>query len=189
MQIATVYSRKSWKRISAGIVEQSVQLRALCHVSSTQTKAHPMAWYVDNHVSAWEWCRDADYARPLTEDEQLERDTLIAENPFKDWMRRDFNAFIRACEKHGRENLSAVAKEVDSKSEDEVRAYAATFFKRYTELQDYERYMKQIERGEQKIQRQQDIMKVLPNLQFWSLKCCTSLEYCHCDHSACHADL
>jgi hypothetical protein len=105
-------------------------------------------------------CRDADYARPLTEDEQLERDTLIAENPFKDWMRRDFNAFIRSCEKHGRENLTAVAREVDSKSEDEVRAYAATFFKRYTELQDYERYMKQIERGEQKIQRQQDIMKV-----------------------------
>lgn len=105
-------------------------------------------------------CRDADYARPLTEDELLERDTLVSENPFKDWMRRDFNAFIRACEKHGRSNIDAIVKEVDSKSEEEVRAYADVFFQRYTELQEFEKYMKQIERGEQKIQRQQDIMKV-----------------------------
>jgi SWI/SNF-related matrix-associated actin-dependent regulator of chromatin subfamily A member 5 len=89
----------------------------------------------------------------------VERDTLVSENPFKDWMRRDFNAFIRACEKHGRYNIDAVAKDVDSKSEDEVRAYASVFFKRYAELQEYEKYMKQIERGEQKIQRQQDIMR------------------------------
>lgn len=106
--------------------------------------------------------RDADYARPLTEDEQLERDTLLSENPFKDWARRDFSAFIRACEKHGREALGAIAKEVDSKSEEEVRGYAAVFFKRFGELQDSERYMKQIERGEQKIQRQHDIMKARP---------------------------
>ena len=41
----------------------------------------------------------------------------------------------------------------------QVRAYAKVFFERYTELQEYEKYMKQIERGEQKIQRQHDIMK------------------------------
>lgn len=75
-------------------------------------------------------------------------------------MRRDFNAFLRACEKHGRENIDAIAKEVESKSEEEVKAYAEVFFKRYKELHDYERYIKQIERGEQKIQRQQSIMKV-----------------------------
>jgi hypothetical protein len=67
-------------------------------------------------------CREEDYARPLTEDELAERDALISENPFKDWMRRDFNAFIRACEKHGRGNIDAIAKEVDSKSEVEARA-------------------------------------------------------------------
>ena len=39
-------------------------------------------------------------------------------------MRRDFNAFIRACEKHGRTNMDAIAKEVESKSEEEVRAAA-----------------------------------------------------------------
>lgn len=104
--------------------------------------------------------RDEGYSRPLSEEELVERDRLLSENPFKDWMRRDFNAFLRACEKHGRQNIDAVAKEVESKSEEEVKAYATVFFARYTELQDYEKYIKQIERGEQKIQRQQSIMKV-----------------------------
>jgi hypothetical protein len=72
-----------------------------------------------------QFCREEDYARPLTEDELAERDTLLSENPFKDWMRRDFNAFIRACEKHGRSNIDAIAKEVDSKSEEEVRTCCA----------------------------------------------------------------
>jgi SWI/SNF-related matrix-associated actin-dependent regulator of chromatin subfamily A member 5 len=75
-------------------------------------------------------------------------------------MRRDFNAFLRACEKHGRGNIDAVAREVESRSEEEVKAYAEVFFTRYTELNDYEKYIKQIERGEQKIQRQQSIMEV-----------------------------
>lgn len=44
----------------------------------------------------------------------------------------------------------------------QVRAYAAVFFARYKELPDHDKYLKQIERGEQKIQRQLDIMKVQP---------------------------
>lgn len=114
--------------------------------------------------------------KPLSEEELLERDKLVTENPFKDWMRRDFNAFIRACEKHGRESLNAIAKEVESKSEDEVKAYAAVFWERYSELPDHEKYLKQIERGEQKIQRQQDIMKV----RHWS---CSSSCSCSCPWS------
>ena len=69
-------------------------------------------------------CRDTDYQRPLLDDEKMERESLISDNPFKDWMRRDFNAFIRACEKHGRTNMDAIAKEVESKSEEEVRSAA-----------------------------------------------------------------
>jgi hypothetical protein len=42
-----------------------------------------------------------------------------------------------------------------------VRDYASVFWERYTELNDYEKYMKNIERGEQKIQRYNDIMDAL----------------------------
>lgn len=38
--------------------------------------------------------------------------------------RSDFNAFVRACEKYGRENIPQIAAEVDGKTEDEVREYA-----------------------------------------------------------------
>lgn len=37
-------------------------------------------------------------------------------------MRRDFNAFVRACEKYGRQNLADIAREIESKTEEEVGA-------------------------------------------------------------------
>lgn len=33
---------------------------------------------------------------------------------------RDFNAFVRACEKYGRKQLALIASEVDGKNEEEV---------------------------------------------------------------------
>ncbi|GLI59043.1 hypothetical protein VaNZ11_000871 [Volvox africanus] len=101
-----------------------------------------------------------DDPQPLTEEEQTEREQLL-EDGFKDWTKRDFNAFVRACEKYGRENIPQIAAEVDGKTEDEVRAYAKVFWKRYRELSDWEKVIKNIERGEQKIQRQQDIMNAV----------------------------
>ena len=45
----------------------------------------------------------------------------------------------------------------------QVRTYSKVFWKRYRELGDDqgEKYIKQIERGEQRIQRQQDIMDAI----------------------------
>ena len=45
----------------------------------------------------------------------------------------------------------------------QVRTYSKTFWKRYRELGEDqgEKYIKQIERGEQRIQRQQDIMDAI----------------------------
>ncbi len=43
----------------------------------------------------------------------------------------------------------------------QVRAYAAVFWKRVGELNDAEKIIKNIERGEQKIQRQADIMTAI----------------------------
>ncbi|KAG2500855.1 hypothetical protein HYH03_001616 [Edaphochlamys debaryana] len=98
--------------------------------------------------------------QPLSEEELAEREALLEEG-FKEWTKRDFNAFVRACEKYGRENVPQIAAEVDGKTEDEVRAYAKVFWKRHRELADWEKVIKNIERGEQKIQRQQDIMNAI----------------------------
>ena len=61
--------------------------------------------------------------QPLTEEELEERTQLLDEG-FKDWSRRDFSAFVRACTKYGRNALSDVAREVEGKIEEEVRRLA-----------------------------------------------------------------
>lgn len=43
----------------------------------------------------------------------------------------------------------------------QVRVYSKVFWERYTELNDFERIIKNIERGEQRIQRQADIMAAI----------------------------
>ncbi|EFN58004.1 hypothetical protein CHLNCDRAFT_34395 [Chlorella variabilis] len=101
-----------------------------------------------------------DDPQPLSEEELAERDALLGEG-FSNWMRRDFNAFVRACEKYGRASLADIARDIETKSEEEVRAYAKVFWERYTEINDHEKYIKNIERGEQRIQRQQDIMQAI----------------------------
>lgn len=42
-----------------------------------------------------------------------------------------------------------------------MRTYSEVFWARYQELSDWEKIYKNIERGEQKIQRQQDIMNAI----------------------------
>ena len=40
-------------------------------------------------------------------------------------MRRDFNAFVRACEKYGRAALADIARDMENKSEEEVGGSAS----------------------------------------------------------------
>lgn len=65
-----------------------------------------------------------DAPQPLTEEELAEREKLHGEG-FTNWSRRDFNAFVRACEKYGREALPQIAAEIDGKTEEEVGALGA----------------------------------------------------------------
>eukprot|EP00894_Picocystis_sp_ML_P002124 jgi/Pico_ML_1/52641/g3319.t1 len=105
-----------------------------------------------------------DDPKPLTEEEIAEKDKLLEEG-FSNWNRRDFQAFVRACERYGRDDLENISKEIDGKSPEEVHAYAKVFWQRYTELQDADRVLDKIERGEQRIQREKDIA----NLLMWKL--------------------
>lgn len=53
---------------------------------------------------------------------------------FSSWSRRDFNTFIRACEKYGRNDIKSIASEMEGKTEEEVERYAKVFKERYKEL-------------------------------------------------------
>ncbi|GMH29294.1 hypothetical protein Nepgr_031137 [Nepenthes gracilis] len=97
---------------------------------------------------------------PLTSEEQEEKERLLEEG-FSTWTRRDFNTFIRACEKYGRNDVKSIAAEMEGKTEEEVERYAKVFKERYKELNDYDRIIKNIERGEARISRKDEIMKAI----------------------------
>lgn len=106
---------------------------------------------------------------------------------FTIWTKRDFNQFIKANEKWGRDDIENIAREVEGKTPEEVMEYsgmfvssehfifrltyrmlvtdiqccAAVFWERCNELQDIEKIMAQIERGEARIQRRISIKKAL----------------------------
>ncbi|GAA6093060.1 probable global transcription activator SNF2L1, partial [Tachysurus ichikawai] len=69
--------------------------------------------------------------------------------------------FIKANEKYGRDDIDSIAREVEGKTPEEVIEYSAVFWERCNELQDIERIMAQIERGEARIQRRISIKKAL----------------------------
>ncbi|XP_073054451.1 ISWI chromatin-remodeling complex ATPase CHR11-like [Primulina eburnea] len=101
-----------------------------------------------------------DVGEPLTAEEQEEKERLLEEG-FSTWSRRDFNTFIRACEKYGRNDIASITSEMEGKTEEEVERYAEAFKCRYKELNDYDRIIKNIERGEARISRKDEIMKAI----------------------------
>ncbi|XP_057806008.1 ISWI chromatin-remodeling complex ATPase CHR17-like isoform X2 [Salvia miltiorrhiza] len=101
-----------------------------------------------------------DVGDPLTAEEQEEKEQLLEEG-FSTWSRRDFNSFIRACEKYGRNDIKNIATEMEGKTEEEVESYATVFKERYKELNEYDRIIKNIERGEARISRKDEIMKAI----------------------------
>ncbi|KAF4355223.1 hypothetical protein F8388_012998 [Cannabis sativa] len=106
---------------------------------------------------------------PLTAEELEEKERLLedvsglcnSDEGFSSWSRRDFNTFIRACEKYGRNDIKSIALEMEGKTEVEVERYAKVFKDRYKELNDYDRIIKNIERGEARISRKDEIMKAI----------------------------
>uniref|UniRef100_UPI00358E8A34 SWI/SNF-related matrix-associated actin-dependent regulator of chromatin subfamily A member 5-like isoform X1 n=1 Tax=Myxine glutinosa TaxID=7769 RepID=UPI00358E8A34 len=101
-----------------------------------------------------------DSAEPLPEDEMEEKEKLLLQG-FTNWNKRDFNQFIKANEKWGRDDIDNIAQEVEGKAPEEVIEYSTVFWDRCNELQDIEKIMSQIERGEARIQRRIGIKKAL----------------------------
>merc|ERR1712062_528007 len=99
-------------------------------------------------------------ADELTEEEQEEKEDLLTQG-FTNWSKHDFNQFIRLHEKYGRDEIDSMGKEIEGKTPEEVVEYSKTFWERCQELQDIDRLMAQIEKGEAKIQRRALIRKAL----------------------------
>ncbi|KAJ5777913.1 ISWI chromatin-remodeling complex ATPase ISW2 [Penicillium odoratum] len=104
--------------------------------------------------------QEIDNSQPLTEEERAEKERL-SEEGFSTWNRRDFQQFVNGSAKFGRTDYKGIATEVDSKEPDEVEEYAEVFWRRYTEIQDYSKYLKVIEQGEEKLRKMNHQRKML----------------------------
>jgi len=124
------------------------------------TKEERQAEAIKKRQEQVEEQRKIDEADVLSEEEQSEKEELLAEG-FNNWSKRDFNQFIKANEKYGRDDLDSISKEVEGKTPHEVMEYAKVFWERCNELTDIERILNQIEKGEAKIQRRISIKKAL----------------------------
>ncbi len=69
-------------------------------------------------------CASAHIGLARADDLSVKVTQLLRRRCLRASLRRDFNSFVRACEKYGRENVAQIAAEVDGKTEEEVRAYA-----------------------------------------------------------------
>lgn len=61
-----------------------------------------------------------DDAEVLSEEEISEKEDLLKQG-FSSWTKRDFNQFVKANEKYGRDDVESISKEVEGKAAEEVR--------------------------------------------------------------------
>lgn len=91
-------------------------------------------------------------SRALTDEEKELKAELLTQG-FNAWNRRDFVHFVLLSGKYGRNAISLISAEFEEKTPEEVREYAKVFWQRYKEIDGYERYLLQIEAGEEKIEK------------------------------------
>mmetsp|Transcript_41985 Transcript_41985/g.48502 ORF Transcript_41985/g.48502 Transcript_41985/m.48502 type:complete len:1161 (+) Transcript_41985:146-3628(+) len=91
--------------------------------------------------------------------EQGEKKRLRDEG-FPDWNRKDFKSFCTALERHGRYDFSSVAQDVQNetgKDHKEIMRYFVSFWTHYKRIQDYNKILEKIHKGERKILRLRQI--------------------------------
>lgn len=104
--------------------------------------------------------QEIDNATPLTEEEQEEKQALASQG-FGEWNRRDFQQFINASGRYGRDDYEGIAMDVDNKTAAEIKAYAKVFWQRYKEIADYPKYIKVITDGEERMRKIENQRKML----------------------------
>lgn len=104
--------------------------------------------------------RIIDEAVPLTEEEQAEK-VELAKSGFEEWNRRDFQQFINGSNLYGRNNYEGIATHCQNKNAAEIKQYAKVFWQRYEEIADWQKHLKHIEEGEEKLRKIEHQRKML----------------------------
>eukprot|EP00934_Nitzschia_sp_Nitz4_P002372 Nitzschia sp. Nitz4//scaffold15_size197535//114083//119000//NITZ4_001588-RA/size197535-processed-gene-0.80-mRNA-1//-1//CDS//3329537745//2367//frame0 len=103
-----------------------------------------------------------DKTKTLLPDELGQEKIDLLEEGFGHWTRSQYFHFIKACAKYGRDDIEAIAADMDMPTE-EVAPYSVAFWKYGpTELKDeWERNITSIEKGEMRIAKQKKLTALL----------------------------
>lgn len=104
--------------------------------------------------------QEIDNAEPLTEAEKEEKERLIAKG-FPEWNKRDFQQFLNGSAKYGRTNYDGISEEVDGKVADEIEQYAKVFWKKYKQLDNWQKYIGVVEEGEARVRQSEEKKRLL----------------------------
>lgn len=104
--------------------------------------------------------KEIDNAEPLTEEEKAEKERLI-EQGFPEWNKRDLQQFLNGSAKYGRANYDGISEEVDGKNADEIKEYAKVFWKKYKQLENWQKYINVVEEGEQRVRDSENKKRLL----------------------------
>jgi SWI/SNF-related matrix-associated actin-dependent regulator of chromatin subfamily A member 5 len=95
----------------------------------------------------------------LSEKEEDKKATLLSEG-FPDWGRKEFKAFCSSLERHGRYDFTSVSRDVmneTGKDLPDIQRYFVAFWTSYRRINEWEKVIERIERGEKKILRLRQI--------------------------------
>ena len=114
----------------------------------------------------------------LNKKEQEEKEKLITRG-FGNWTKKDFTAFTKACEYYGRNEYDDIARDVGTKTPQEVKQYSKVFWKKIKDLAgmwcwhtkesywaynfslDSKKIISNIEKGEKRIARVEAMISAL----------------------------
>lgn len=99
-------------------------------------------------------------AKPLTP-EELEYKEKLASQGFSSWGRRDFSTFCKASERYGKYDYASLSREIGTKTPQEVQEYAAVFWKRYKEIEGWEKIISNVEKGEFRLSKGKAIQDMI----------------------------
>jgi SWI/SNF-related matrix-associated actin-dependent regulator of chromatin subfamily A member 5 len=102
-----------------------------------------------------------DRSRSFLSKEELDRKEELYNLGFIGWTKKDFYAYVKACESVGRGNVEEICSILSNKNKDEVKRYHNTFWERYKEITEHEKIVAQLTRAEAKAKRHFSIKNIL----------------------------
>ena len=96
----------------------------------------------------------------FNEKDEEEKQKLLSEG-FSNWSKKEFFLYIKLCEMNGRANHDKILLELPNKTPQELQKYEKVFWKRYTEMENGEKYVERIERGEAEIDKWNQIEETI----------------------------